>query len=82
MRLPYASMIRRALHEATPDTPAARLLAALRVAGSRCFLVDDDFVCSPPARHVEWDGAVEAAIDLHRAELAEIVRAESSATIH
>jgi hypothetical protein len=63
---------------------AARLLAALRAAGCDCFVdpEDDQFYCSPPARRIEWDeGDPEEALELHRAELRELVRVERM-TIH
>jgi hypothetical protein len=64
------------------DEPA-RLLRALRAAGCHCFIdqEDEQFYCSPPARHIEWPTDPEEAIEEHYWELRELVAAERL-TIH
>jgi hypothetical protein len=60
---------------------AVRLLAALRVAGCYCFVSDGKFVCSPPARHIEWHDDPEEAIEEHRSDLLDLML-KITETIH
>ena len=60
---------------------AARLLAALRAAGSYVFIDEGTLFCSPPARHVEWPGDAEEAIETHYYALRALVAATSE-TVH
>jgi hypothetical protein len=62
----------------------ARLLAALLAAGCKCFVIDDDFCCSPPVHDIDWPGGsrtVDQAIDELRCELRDLVIA-TTATVH
>jgi hypothetical protein len=54
---------------------------ALRAAGCHCFVEDNQFFASPPARHIEWDEDPEAAIEQHYHELLDLLLAEHL-TIH
>jgi hypothetical protein len=60
---------------------AERLLAALRAAGCRCFIDDGEFLCSPPARPIEWPDDPEQAIDEHRSDLLDLMLTTTE-TIH
>ena len=60
---------------------AMRLLHALRAAGCHCFVEDDQFFASPPARRVEWDDEPEEAIEQLHDELLDLLLVERM-TIH
>ena len=70
----------------SPESPALRLLAALRAAGCAVWLEpepddphdrkQDVLIVSPPARRVAWDADVEAAIDHYYGELRDLVGME------
>jgi len=60
---------------------ATRLLNTLRAAGCHCFVEDDQFFASPPARHIEWDDDPEEAIEEHYSELLHLLLDERL-TIH
>jgi hypothetical protein len=63
----------------TREAEAVRFLGALRAAGCDCFVEDNQFLCSPPIRHIDWPKDPEAAIeDLHD-ELRDLVLIERDA---
>ena len=65
----------------TNDDDAMRLLAALREAGSHCFVDDGQAFFSPPRRHVEWHCDAEEAIEELYSELLDLLLTEHL-TIH
>ena len=70
------------------DQQAFALLSALRQAGCNVWLEaepddtndrgEDMLIVSPPARHVEWDGDAEDAIETFYYELKALLRDEDS----
>jgi virulence-associated protein VagC len=70
------------------DSQAVRLLSALRAAGSHVYILPEEdgdgdlLVVSPPARHVDWPGDAEEAVEDLCDALRALVLAEDAGPIH